>query len=80
MFKLKKITFKSCSVSKKLLNFKMFKFETVRIFIIVHFRKNKKAKKKEKRSKKPVAGPFPGRPMRGAFAGALSSVPLAGGD
>jgi hypothetical protein len=25
----KKITFKSCSVSKKFLNFKMFKFETV---------------------------------------------------
>jgi hypothetical protein len=58
----------------------MFKFETVRIFIIVHFRKNKKEKKKEKKRKKPVAGPFPGRPMREASAGALSSVPLAGGD
>jgi hypothetical protein len=56
----------------------MFKFETVRIFIIVHFRKNKKEKKKKR--KKPVAGPFPGRLMREAFAGALSSVPLAGGD
>jgi hypothetical protein len=31
MFKLEKITFKSYSVSKKFLNFKMFKFETVRI-------------------------------------------------
>jgi hypothetical protein len=79
MFKLEKITFKSCSVSKKFLNFKMFKFETVRIFIIVHFRKNKTKNKKKKR-KKPVAGPFPGRAMREASAGALSSVPLAGGD
>jgi tellurite resistance protein TehA-like permease len=72
MFKLKKITSKSCPVSKKFLNFKIFKFETVQIFIIVHFRKNKKEKKQKR--KIPVAGPF--RPMRGASAGTLSSLPL----
>jgi hypothetical protein len=46
---IKKITFKSCSVSKKFLNFKMFKFETIQIFIIVHFRKNKKEKNRAKK-------------------------------
>jgi hypothetical protein len=51
MFKFKKITFKSCSVSKKFLNFKIFKFETVRIFIIVHFKKTKKKRKKQKSKK-----------------------------
>jgi hypothetical protein len=56
----------------------LFKFETVRIFIIIHFRKTKKRKKQKREI--PVAGPFPGRPMREASVGALSSLPLAGGD
>jgi hypothetical protein len=48
MIKLKKSLLKVVHFQKKFLNFKMFKFETVQIFIIVHFRKNKKEKKKEK--------------------------------
>jgi hypothetical protein len=67
---IKKINFKSCLVSKKFLNFKMYRFETVQIFIIVHFRKKRKEKRKKgKKRKIPVAGPFPGRPMRGSICG-----------
>jgi hypothetical protein len=63
------------------LNLKFFRFETARIFIIIHFRKTKKKRKKKKeKGKIPVAGPFPWRPMRGGCAGAPSSLPLAGGD
>jgi hypothetical protein len=54
------------------LNLKIFRFETTRIFIIIHFRKTKKKRKKKKeKGKIPVAGPFPWRPMRGGCAGAL---------
>jgi hypothetical protein len=43
---------------------------------------SEKAKKKRKKQKRkiPIAGPFPGWPMRGASPGALSSLPLAGED
>jgi hypothetical protein len=40
----------------------MFKFETVRIFIIVHFRKNKKQKKREKKGKNLLLGRSRGGP------------------
>jgi hypothetical protein len=43
----------------------MFRFGTVQNFIIVHFRKIKnkiEKRKKDKKEKIPVAGPFPGGP------------------
>jgi hypothetical protein len=40
----------------------MFKFETVRIFIIVHFRKNKKEKQKSKKEKYMLLGRSRGGP------------------
>jgi hypothetical protein len=39
-----------------------------------------KKKRIEQKRKIPIVGPFLGRPMREASAGALSSLPLAGGD
>jgi hypothetical protein len=50
---------KSCSVSKSFLVLKMFRFETVRIFITVHFRK--KRKKHPKESHFDLNGPGPSR-------------------
>jgi hypothetical protein len=45
----------------------MFRFGTVQIFIIVHFRKIKKKIKKGKKEKIPVAGPFPRGPREDAL-------------
>jgi hypothetical protein len=59
----------------------MFRFETIQIFIIVHFRKRIKKRKKRKRKKEKYL--LLGRSQAAhevALCGRVCALPLAGGD